>query len=760
MYILLCALLCLCGAAAVAGIYAIISEKSGRLKPIGQIYSYIISVALPPLIMLIFVFILYALKIETVGAMPLIAALFGAAAAAFLLNFQKAVPVFRHSRCVYAISKAVLIVLLLEVTVFNCSAYFTAGLKNQSVIAPSSCEETLDITKDGSKVTVNENGETKIIFNNLSLDCEVIGLTFTGERRIAEVSVLIKDGNLSGSDVCAAKNYAYTNGTAYFTVHSKYLRSLTLSMTNAGGAQLTAVSINPKIPLSANGFRIILLLILSAAAIIIKIYRLYAVKYDKNSLKQRLTAIIAAAFCMMIAASMFLVRANGSFVQLDDTPIAGKSPYLQMTDAAVKGQLNLDITPDSRLEDAGDNAYDPTWRTANNVYAEWDRAYYNGKYYSYFGIAPLILFYLPIYLISGFVPPDSAACALFAMLTVAAGFLLIFTLANRAVKGANYLLTLLCGICLPFSGLTLFMCGYGDFYTVPKLCGTFWLVLLMWLTVCAYHRPRRYIFLLCGICVSFIAASRPNLIIAALALAPFYIAVLISREHKLKFKLTSVCAFITPIIITAAALMSYNYLRFGSPFEFGSKYQLTVNNIAYNNLSIGLLGAAIYHYFFQSAGFTASFPYIKANLVILDSYSRYSYMTSAFGAFALPSNWAYLAAPLPNISGIKRPYRAFIKTALISSLLIAWIDFSVAGLTISYVADIAPIISVCAFIILLSLEKTARNLQIHKFVYILAAVLLMITILNVTLLFFSVDPMNIKSNYPEFFSFFAKLFAF
>ncbi|MEE1018070.1 MAG: hypothetical protein UH824_01140, partial [Acutalibacteraceae bacterium] len=359
---------------------------------------------------------------------------------------------------------------------------------------------------------------------------------------------------------------------------SKYLRSLTLSMTNAGGAQLTAVSINPKIPLSANGFRIILLLILSAAAIIIKIYRLYAVKYDKNSFSQRLTAIIAAAFCMMIAASMFAARANGSFVQLDDTPIAGKSPYLQMTDAAVKGQLNLDITPDSRLEDAGDNAYDPTWRTANNVYAEWDRAYYNGKYYSYFGIAPLILFYLPIYLISGFVPPDSAACALFAMLTVAAGFLLIFTLANRAVKGANYLLTLLCGICLPFSGLTLFMCGYGDFYTVPKLCGTFWLVLLMWLTVCAYHRPRRYIFLLCGICVSFIAASRPNLIIAALALAPFYIAVLISREHKLKFKLTSVCAFITPIIITAAALMAYNYLRFGSPFEFGSKYQLTVNN--------------------------------------------------------------------------------------------------------------------------------------------------------------------------------------
>ncbi|MGN0114753.1 MAG: hypothetical protein ACI396_05460 [Acutalibacteraceae bacterium] len=760
MNIIFCALLCFCAAAAVAAVYAIISEKSGWQKSTGQKYSYIISVALPTLIMLIFSFVLNALKIEAIGAMPLIAVLFGAAAAAFLLNFQKAAPTFRHSRCIYAISKAALIVLLLEVTVFNCSAYFTAGLKIQSVITPSSCEESLDITKDGSKITVNENSETKIIFNNLSLDTEVIGLTFTGERRIAEVSVLIKDGNLSGSDVCAAKKYAYTNGTAYFTVHSKALSRLTLSMTNAGGAQLTAVSINPKIPLSANGFRIILLLILSAAVIIIKIYRLYAVKCDKNSFSQRLTAIIAAAFCMMIAASMFLVRSNGSFVRLDDNPISGKSPYLQMTDAAVKGRLSLDLEVDAKLEAAGDSAYDPSWRAANNVYTEWDRAYYNGKYYSYFGIAPLILFYLPIYLISGYVPPDSAACAFFAMLTVAASFLLIFTLANRAVKGANYLLTLLCGICLPFSGLTLFICGYGDFYTVPKLCGTFWLVLLMWLTLCAYHRPRRYIFLLCGICVSFIAASRPNLIIAALALAPFYIAVLINREHKLKFKLTSVCAFIMPIIFAAAVLMTYNYLRFGSPFEFGSKYQLTVNNIAYNNLSIGLLGAAIYHYFFQSVGFSASFPYIKANLVILDSYSRYSYMTAAFGVFALPSSWAYIAAPLTKRSGIKRPYKVFIITALISSLLLAWIDFAVAGLTISYVADIAPIISVCAFIILLSIEKAARNSLTHRYIFILAAVLLLLTILNVTLLFFSVDPMNIKSNYPELFNFFAKIFAF
>ena len=128
--------------------------------------------------------------------------------------------------------------------------------------------------------------------------------------------------------------------------------------------------------------------------------------------------------------------------------------------------------------------------------------------------------------------------------------------------------------------------------------------------------------------------------------------------------------------------------------------------------------------------------------------------------FALPSNIAYIAAPLTKYSGIKRPYKALIITALLSSLLLCWIDFSVAGLTISYVADIAPIISVCTFIIMLALENTARNSPIHKYVYILAAVLLMLTIITVSLLFFSVDPMNLKGSYPALFGFASKIFAF
>lgn len=48
-----------------------------------------------------------------------------------------------------------------------------------------------------------------------------------------------------------------------------------------------------------------------------------------------------------------------------------------------------------------DNPYDTKRRKNLKVPSEWDTAYFEGKYYVYFGIAPVLFFYLPYYLITG-----------------------------------------------------------------------------------------------------------------------------------------------------------------------------------------------------------------------------------------------------------------------------------------------------------------------------------------------------------------------
>lgn len=61
------------------------------------------------------------------------------------------------------------------------------------------------------------------------------------------------------------------------------------------------------------------------------------------------------------------------------------------TDALIKGQLHLDIEVSEELK-AMENPYDTSIRQTENIVCSWDTAYYNGKYYCYYGIVPTLLF--------------------------------------------------------------------------------------------------------------------------------------------------------------------------------------------------------------------------------------------------------------------------------------------------------------------------------------------------------------------------------
>ena len=53
-----------------------------------------------------------------------------------------------------------------------------------------------------------------------------------------------------------------------------------------------------------------------------------------------------------------------------------------------------------------ENPYDRAARDKAGVWYMWDRALYNGKYYSYFGIAPILTVYYPCQLLTGKLPGD------------------------------------------------------------------------------------------------------------------------------------------------------------------------------------------------------------------------------------------------------------------------------------------------------------------------------------------------------------------
>ena len=52
------------------------------------------------------------------------------------------------------------------------------------------------------------------------------------------------------------------------------------------------------------------------------------------------------------------------------------------------------------------------------------------------------------------------------------------------------------------------------------------------------------------------------------------------KSKNKKEVIKELIAVMIPYITVGLALMYYNYIRFDSIFEFGAKYQLTINNMA------------------------------------------------------------------------------------------------------------------------------------------------------------------------------------
>ena len=83
--------------------------------------------------------------------------------------------------------------------------------------------------------------------------------------------------------------------------------------------------------------------------------------------------------------------------------------YELLAESLAHGHVALEVEPDPRLM-ALDNPYDLDARTASGANYIWDSAYYNGHYYVYFGVVPVLLFYLPVYLATGHHMDTATAC--------------------------------------------------------------------------------------------------------------------------------------------------------------------------------------------------------------------------------------------------------------------------------------------------------------------------------------------------------------
>lgn len=257
-----------------------------------------------------------------------------------------------------------------------------------------------------------------------------------------------------------------------------------------------------------------------------------------------------------------------------------RNQYELITEAILDGRIEFAYGDEEALSQL-QNPYDPDERQEAGVKYHWDHAYYNGHYYMYFGIVPVFLVFLPYRILTGTSLTTYHATQIFAAFSIAGIFVLFHLLARLFFKKLPYSVYLLLSVA--FSAMSVWYSTAEPALYCTAITGAIaleiWSLYFFIRAVWGEERENRQI-LFAGIGAvlgALVFGCRPPIALANLLVIPMLIRFLTQRKFtpKLLGKLLLVAL---PYVLMAGALMTYNYIRFDDPFEFGQAYQLTVQD--------------------------------------------------------------------------------------------------------------------------------------------------------------------------------------
>ena len=390
--------------------------------------------------------------------------------------------------------------------------------------------------------------------------------------------------------------------------------------------------------------------------------------------------------------------------------------YAYLADSFLHGRLYLDL-PIAPEFAALDNPYsfDDRYDIGGpDTLIYWDYAFYNGKYYSYFGAAPAILLYAPYQLLTGQYLPTPYAVAYIAALAIIALGLLTWRIARRYFDETATLGT------LSIAYITMFLvCNFSyltfvaRFYSVPILFSIFFTCLGLWFWLGVRREDAGSAKLSTGrliagsICIALNIGCRPLFILFAV-LAFFIFKQEIFHERLLfsRAGLGQTIAAILPFLVIGGLQMAYNYARFGSILDFGSSRNLTGFDMTEYNQRILQTILLFSFYLFQPLNIIGKFPFIaEVNdyMPNLDWYPSEPYFGGIFMLipilfliFALPFAWKTLRKRDDNWS-----WALVICVLLGCGILV--LDIRIAGITERYFSDFAIFFGLVAIFVMFAL---------------------------------------------------------
>lgn len=366
--------------------------------------------------------------------------------------------------------------------------------------------------------------------------------------------------------------------------------------------------------------------------------------------------------------------------------------YNLLVDGMLDGHLSLKVAVPPQLLAVKD-PYDPANRPPG--LALHDASLYHGRYYLYFGAAPVVALMLPFRLLTGTALPLPAAIVIFAY----AGFLVLaatwWRLRRRYFPDAGVLPGVLMLSALGTASLVPVLVRRANVWELPLSGGYCFSAIAIACVYQSLHASRRALWWLAGasLALGLAVASRPTYLFGAgLLLVPLLAwrrgrgagtvaGVAPARDRPRDSSSSSpapagtgrrgvrsvppatdagagaplggsdfwrvLAAAVLPMLAVGLAMAWYNEARFGNPLEFGIRYQFSgIYEAHARHFSLAYLPYNLRLYGFARFAWSAYFPFLHPARLPVAPAGYYGTEQACGVLWHLPLVWLALVAPL------------------------------------------------------------------------------------------------------------------
>jgi len=489
--------------------------------------------------------------------------------------------------------------------------------------------------------------------------------------------------------------------------HTKCKR-IEIELTGQENLEIASISLN-KPNLRINILRILFLFVVILLLGKIKDGAIFHREYDPTSNEQnRDMFFVLAVLCFVVTLYLVFQAGEGKMILKPDE-IDPEDSLLMQTEAFVHGKAKLLVEPSEELKNLED-PYNPAQRSAQKADYLFDVAYYNGAYYNYFGLTPILTSILPFRLVTGCYLQTYIFNLFYMIIAIFALCELYKKLIKRYLKkisiGNFYL-----GYFAILLASNFFMLLVGRKYDIVISSGIVFLLLSLNLALSIRESkkslPLKLVLL--GITSALVVLSKPNFIVYY-PLILFFLWESFREQKGWKEKTKYLSYLLIPLGIFAIFQMGFNAIRFGNVLEFGAKYQLTEYNMT---ACMGITFGKIYE---GLVGYLAYFPTVEPfqfpiitlgqvkNPVIMN---ELCYKNQVLGLFAIPLLYSLFFVKSILKKPEEKELKHFIILCLILTAMAIIITTCCAGIAENYSIDFKMLLATCAvFVFLKGIEAS------------------------------------------------------